>query len=132
MPEDEVLTTEQEPETDPEIEPGTGTDPEPEPEPEPVDELLAAVKMALRVTTTAFDSEIESLIDAAQLDLGVAGVVLPETIDALVRTAVITYCRVRFGQPDDYDRLKRAYDEQKAQLSMCTGYTNWGDGVGQV
>lgn len=92
--------------------------------------MRAAVKMALRVTTTAFDSEIDSLIDAAKLDLGVAGVVIPETIDALVKTAVITYCRVRFGQPDDYDRLKRAYDEQKAQLATCTGYTNWGDNVG--
>jgi len=92
--------------------------------------MLTAVKMALRVSTTAFDSEINSLIDAAKLDLGVAGVVIPSEIDALVQTAVITYVRVRFGQPDDYDRLKRAYDEQKAQLSMCTGYTNWGDNVG--
>ena len=24
--------------------------------------------------------------------------------------------------PDDYDRLKRSYDEQKAQLITCTGY----------
>lgn len=92
--------------------------------------MRAAVKLALRVTTTAFDSEIDSLIDAAKLDLGVAGVVIPSTIDALVQTAVITYVRLRFGQPDDYDRLKRAYDEQKAQLSMCTGYTKWGDNVG--
>ena len=27
----------------------------------------------------------------------------------------------------DYDKLKAAYDEQKAQLSMKTGYTDWGD-----
>lgn len=92
--------------------------------------MIAAVKLALRVTTTAFDSEIESLINAAKLDLGVAGVVIPSTIDALVQTAVITYCRLHFGQPDDYDRLKRAYDEQKAQLATCTGYTNWGGNVG--
>ena len=114
MPENEVLTTDQE-------------DEQPE-----VNELLAPVKMALRVSTTAFDTEIEGLIEAAKLDLGVAGVVLPGELDALVKTAVITYCRVRFGQPDDYDRLKRAYDEQKAQLSTCTGYTNWGDDDGQV
>jgi len=87
--------------------------------------LLDAVKMALRITTNAFDSEISGLIEAARLDLRVAGVVLPAELDALVRTAIITYCRMRFGQPDDYDRLKRAYDEQKAQLATCTGYTNW-------
>ena len=88
--------------------------------------MLAAAKMALRITTTAFDSEITSLLNAALLDLGVAGVVVPAEINALVQQACITYVRANFGQPDDYDRLKRSYDEQKAQLSTCTGYTNWG------
>lgn len=88
--------------------------------------MLAAAKMALRITTTAFDSEITSLLNAALLDLGVAGVVVPAEINALVQQACITYVRMNFGQPDDYDRLKRSYDEQKAQLSTCTGYTNWG------
>lgn len=87
--------------------------------------MLDAVKMALRITTDAFNDELNALINAAQLDLGVAGVVLPETIDALVKVAIITYCRLHFGQPDDFDRLKKSYDEQKAQLSMSTGYTNW-------
>ena len=88
--------------------------------------MLAAAKMALRITTTAFDSEITSLLNAALLDLGVAGVVIPDEINALVQQACITYVRANFGQPDDYDRTKRSYDEQKAQLSTCTGYTNWG------
>ena len=88
--------------------------------------MLAAAKMALRITTTAFDSEITSLLNAALLDLGVAGVVVPAEINALVQQACITYVRMNFGQPDDYDRLKKSYDEQKAQLSTCTGYTNWG------
>lgn len=88
--------------------------------------MLAAAKMALRITTTAFDSEITSLLNAALLDLGVAGVVIPDEINALVQQACITYVRANFGQPDDYDRLKKSYDEQKAQLATCTGYTNWG------
>lgn len=87
--------------------------------------MLAAAKMALRITTTAFDSEITSLLDAALLDLGVAGVIVPAEANALVQQACITYVRANFGQPDDYDRLKRSYDEQKAQLSTCTDYTDW-------
>lgn len=88
-------------------------------------EILASVKLALRVTTDAFDSEINDLIEAAQADLGIAGVTNTDTADALIRRAVTTYCRMHFGQPDDYDRLKKSYDEQKAQLSMATGYTRW-------
>ena len=92
--------------------------------------MLESVKLALRISTNAFDGEINDLISAALLDLGVAGVVIPLEADSIVQTAIITYCRMHFGQPDDYDRLKRSYDEQKAQLATCTGYTDWGDGVG--
>lgn len=90
--------------------------------------LVSAAKLAARISTTAFDAQIESLLDAAALDLGVAGVVIPSELDALVQQAEITYALMNFGQPDQYDRLKRSYDEQKAQLSTCTGYTEWGNG----
>ncbi len=89
--------------------------------------MLEQVKLALRISTTAYDSELTYLIDAAKLDLGIAGVVLPEELDTLVQRAVITYCKMSFGLPEDYDRLKKSYDEQKAQLSTATGYTDWGD-----
>lgn len=89
--------------------------------------MLNKVKMALRITTTAYDDELMDLIEAAQLDLGIAGVVVPNQIDAIVSKAIITYCKMSFGLPEDYDRLKASYDEQKAQLSNATGYTNWGD-----
>ena len=87
--------------------------------------IMAAVKMALRVTTEAFDEEISDLIEAALLDLARAGIHNQDTSDPLVRRAVITYCRLNFGAPDDYDRLKKSYDEQKAQMGMATGYTTW-------
>lgn len=89
--------------------------------------MLEQVKLALRISTTAYDTELTYLIEAAKLDLGIAGVVLPEELDALAQKAVITYCKMSFGLPEDYDRLKKSYDEQKAQLVTATGYTNWGD-----
>ena len=88
--------------------------------------MLELVKLALRITTDAFDTELELLIAAAKTDLGIAGVVLPAELNDICKRAVITYVRLNFGQPDDYDRLKASYDEQKAQLSMATGYTTWG------
>ena len=91
--------------------------------------MLSKVKLALRITTDAFDSELTDLINAALLDLGIAGVNEFEatTTDVLIIRAVITYCKVHFGEPDEYDRLKASYDEQKAQLGMATGYTTWTD-----
>ena len=92
--------------------------------------LVSAAKLAARITTDVFDRQIDMLLDAAMMDMGVAGVVVPQSIDALVRQAAITYFMMNFGEPDEYDRLKRSYDEQKAQLSTCTGYTDWGEADG--
>ena len=89
--------------------------------------LIDNCKMALRVTTTSYDTEIQSYIEAAILDLGIAGVEIPATDNALVNKAVLTYVRMSFGAPSNYDKLKESYDEQKAQLMNATGYTDWGD-----
>ena len=87
--------------------------------------MLEMVKTALRITTTAYDSELAYLITAAQFDLGIAGVVLPDEMDEIVQRAIVTYCKMSFGLPEDYDRLKMSYDEQKAQLVTASGYTDW-------
>ena len=87
--------------------------------------ILTAAKIALRITTTAFDAQISDLIDAALLDLEAAGVINADPNDALVRQAVITYVRLHFGEPDEWDRIKASYDEQKAQMSTRTGYNAW-------
>lgn len=115
--------------------------------------IFDKVKNALRISADndALNEELMDLIKAAIIDLGIAGVVVPEettpiededsdpiedeeltpiavvspTLDAIVTKAVITYCKMSFGLPEDYDRLKKSYDEQKAQLSNATGYTDW-------
>ena len=98
--------------------------------------ILAKVKTALRIVTTDFDDEIKDLINAALKDLGIAGVTVDSLIavttastvyDDLLIQAIITYCRANFGDVNDgtYDRLKASYDEQKAQMQMATGYTDW-------
>lgn len=93
-------------------------------------ELIAKAKLARRIKTNAYDTQISDLLDAAMLDMGLAGVEVPEPLDALVETAAITYVGMRFGQPDDFAELRSAYNEQKAQLSMATGYTDWGEANG--
>lgn len=89
--------------------------------------LISKAKLAARITTEAFDEQISDLLDTAMLDMGVAGVEVPESADLLISQAAITYFLMHFGQPDEYDRLKKSYDEQKAQLATCTGYTTWTD-----
>ena len=86
---------------------------------------LNAAKLALRITTDAFDSELSDLISAAVIDLRQAGITNTDATDPMIRRAIITFCKLNFGQVDDYDRLKASYDEQKAQLGTATNYTTW-------
>ena len=98
--------------------------------------MLDKVKMALRISTDAYDDELSDLIEAALQDMGIAGVITtpindddesePVSYDEITTRAVITYCKMSFGLPEDYDKLKASYDEQKSQLSNATGYTDWG------
>lgn len=107
--------------------------------------MLTETRKALRISTTAYDSELVSLIRAGYADLQLAGVEIPGTVefdletstgaytdgstldDDLCMRAIITYVRMHFGSPGDYDRVKESYDLQKTQLMHATGYTDWGD-----
>lgn len=89
--------------------------------------MLNKVKTALRIATDRFDNEISDLIESAKADLGIVAEIVNED-DALTRQAIITYCRLHFGQPDDYDRLKQSYDEQKAQLRANPNYKEQDNG----
>ena len=92
----------------------------------PTPTILNKCKMAMRISTDAYDTEINEYISAARLDLQIGGVSYSSE-DSLVTKAIITYVRMSFGAPANYDKLKAAYEEQKAQLMNATGYTVWSD-----
>ena len=91
---------------------------------------LDKIKLSLRITTDAFDEELTMLATAAKTDLKVAGIKAGafemENLSPIVEHAIITYVRLNFGQPSDYDRLKESYDEQKKQLGMSAEFTEFG------
>lgn len=98
--------------------------------------MLRKVKLAKRISTDVFDAELLDLIAAGMADLRLIGIeftsvevkdeheaVVDYTItDPLVVRAVVTYCLLHFGSPDDFDRLQKSYDMQKGQLRETHGY----------
>lgn len=96
--------------------------------------LLEKVKLACRVVSTTYDSELQDLILSALGDIGITDV-RPELLTMagtapMIERAVITYCKMNFGYlmltGDQYGALKASYDEQKSQLLMSSEFTDWG------
>jgi hypothetical protein len=93
-----------------------------------LEEMLQKAKITLRIRTVVFDDEIRDLIKAGYEDLDTRGVLtLTQKKSPLLIRAIMTYVRLNFGEPENPDRLKRSYDEQKAQLMTTTNFTDWED-----
>ncbi|GLY09595.1 head-tail connector protein [Pseudobacillus badius] len=86
--------------------------------------MLASVRKSLRITNTAFDDEIEELIDAGKQDLKLAGIYIDESKDdPLIKRAIITYCKAHFGYDNpDADRFNDSYLMLKQHLSLAGDY----------
>jgi hypothetical protein len=100
--------------------------------------MLNEIKLALGKVKNDYDAELARLALAAVGDLGIvdvraAGVTFAfnqdgsvtdsSTItDQLLIRAIITYVKMHFKTPEDYDKLERSYNEQKAQLISASGY----------
>lgn len=85
--------------------------------------MLEEVKMSLRISNNAYDNEIQNLIDACKSDLETSGVApsyfKEDNYRALIKQAVITYCKAQFGfDNQDAIRLNESYELLKQKLSI--------------
>lgn len=80
--------------------------------------VLGDIKRALRVTSGTYDSEIQSLIIAANADLNRIGVRITPSNAALVNHAVIMYCKTHFGYNEDSEKYAKIYYHMAAALAL--------------
>lgn len=89
--------------------------------------ILGDVKTLLRISSDAFDGEINDLTLSAIADLQLSGV-HPSKLDAetdpLVKRAVSLYVKANFGWAnEDSDKLQRSYELLKTHLTLSQEYT---------
>lgn len=93
--------------------------------------LIDDVKLALRITNSTFDREVEDLINAARRDLVLSGVLQTKANDEndpLIKRAITVYCKAHFGYDNpEAERFQQSYDMLKAHLTLSQEYTV-GDG----
>ena len=84
--------------------------------------MIELIKLALRIKTMAFDTEIAGLIESCKTDLKIAGLDKWDTADALTQQAVILYAKAHFGYRDDAERYENAYDMLKKSMAVSGEY----------
>jgi uncharacterized phage protein (predicted DNA packaging) len=90
--------------------------------------LIDDVKVALRISSSAFDSEITDLIATARADLKLSGVLASKsdasTPDALVKRAITTYVKANFGLDNpDAEKFQESFNSLKRHLTLSEEYT---------
>lgn len=84
---------------------------------------LDEVKLALRITNAAYNSEITRLIDAAKIDLKTGGVEVIVDTDQLTLSAIVLYAKANFGMTNpDMDKYQKSYDALKTTLALSLDY----------
>ena len=113
--------------------------------------MLKEAMHKVGATDMEYAQEVADLLDAAYLDLTTAGVVIDGVVDItitesedqqtgettwdvdddstiedkLVLQAMMTYARMNFRSPADYDRLAASYDLQLKKLANTDRYTEF-------
>ena len=86
-------------------------------------ETLDAVKLALRISTDALDSDLGDEIDACLADLRICGVNYADEGEELIRNAVKIWCRAVMAESVERARIyHQRYDGLKACLMMAEDY----------
>lgn len=87
--------------------------------------MLDKAKLALRISAinTAYDTEVQDLIDASKMDLSLAGVMVIDEEDPLISRAICAYCKANFGWDNsDSEKLQNAFESIKNRLTMAADY----------
>lgn len=83
--------------------------------------LLDDVRLAVRTTSTATDTEIQAWIEAAIADMKRCGIdeslLGMETLNPIAKSAVILFCKARYGYDnDEAERFESAYRQTVIDL----------------
>lgn len=98
--------------------------------------MLAEVKLALRISHSALDSDIADVIKEARQDLVLAGISdlkANDDTDPLIKRAIKTYAKAQLTANNvTSERFQKSYDLLKNHLSLAGDYTSDLIQVGEI
>lgn len=89
--------------------------------------MLEKVKLALGITTTIFDSDINDNIASARMEMIRAGVSEEKAnsdSDVLIIKAIKTYCAKEYYEGNEAERYLRGWNSQLENLRKSSDYVS--------
>lgn len=83
---------------------------------------IRTVKEAVRVKSSAADEEIRGLIQACIAEMRIAGVYVADLEDAMVKQAVILYCKGYYGYDDKPEGFREAFGALRDAMALSGEY----------
>lgn len=89
-----------------------------------MNQLIDDVRQSLRLTSKSFDTEIQTLIDAACYELSDVGIIIITTAKnkqeekqaALQKASIIAYVKSHFGENKDSEKYMKSFEIMKLKL----------------
>lgn len=90
-----------------------------------MNELLAVIKTALKISGTALDAEISRHISAALKELERVGIVIKDnsSSEPLIISAVELYTKWQYDYLGQGERFEKAFSDLRNALSLTSAYT---------
>ena len=90
--------------------------------------IIDDVKLALRISGTTYDNELNDLIAAAKADLSYSGIDAAKVdnlgvMDPLIKRAIVLYCKSNFGLDNaDSEKYYNCYRQLETHLALSEDY----------
>ena len=85
--------------------------------------ILDDVKISLRISSSAYDTEINDLISACKSDLTISGINTTDDTDTLIKRCINLYVKSQFGYNNpDAVKLMESYNMLKNHLALSNDY----------
>lgn len=92
--------------------------------------MIEKIKLALRISHSKLDSDIQADIDACLADLKLCGIIYAADSDPLIFNAVKLWCRSAYtDDPAKSAEYLKRYESLKACLMVAEGY-GWKEASG--
>lgn len=85
--------------------------------------MLEKIKLSLGITHNKLDTDIQDVIEACLIDLGIAGVDKLIDEDPLVCAAVKLYCKAWYNFQGQAEQYRIAYASTKNTMAMAGEYS---------